>query len=117
MDQLGVGCVPVFRDGQPIGIVTDRDIVLRAVANGRDGAQTPVSEVMTAGLVSLPETATIEEAVLEMEERQIRRVLVRGEDDQVVGIVSLGDIAAKYGNPQISAELIERVSVPAEPIT
>lgn len=115
MKQLSVGSVPVFQDGTAIGIVTDRDIVIRAIAAGRDCSQTPVREVMTDGLVTLPESTPVDAAVREMEERQIRRLLVSGEDNMIVGIVSLGDIAAKSGEHHLSAELIEKISVPAEP--
>lgn len=115
MEQLRVGSVPVFRDGEPVGIVTDRDIVVRAVAAGRDCSQTPAGEVMSSGLITLAETTPIEEAVREMEERQIRRLLVSGGDNRIVGIVSLGDIVTKTGEHQLSAELIEMVSLPAEP--
>ena len=116
MDRMCIGAVPVFRDGQPVGIVTDRDIAVRAVAAGRDCSQTPISEIMSGELCALPETTSIEDAVHTMEERQIRRVLVTGADNnEIVGIVSVGDIAAKSHQHDLSAELIEKVSLPCEP--
>ncbi len=117
MEQMRVGSVPVFRDGRPIGIVTDRDIVVRAVACGCDCTQQPVSEIMSTDLVTVDEGTTIEAVADEMERRQIRRILVTGgEANEIVGIVSVGDIAAKTGKHSIAAELIEKISVPAEPM-
>jgi CBS domain-containing protein len=116
MRRMCIGSLPVFRDGQPVGIVTDRDITVRAVACGCDCSQKPVEEIMSENLCTLPETKSIEEAAQEMENRQIRRVLVCGEDNAIVGIVSLGDIAAKSHQQGLSAELIERVSQPCQPV-
>lgn len=116
MERLCVGSIPVFEDQDVIGIVTDRDIVTRAVALGVDCSVTPVSHVMTNDAVSLPETTDVKTAARQMEERQIRRLLVTGNDGEVVGIVSIGDIAAKTGWHRISAELIETISQPSMPI-
>ena len=116
LERLGIGSVPEFRDGQAIGIVTDRDIVIRAVASQCDCRQKPVAEVMSGELVTMPASTEIDEAVKEMEQRQIRRLLVTGPEGEFVGIVSVGDIDAKSGEPHLSAELIEMVSLPAEPV-
>lgn len=116
MSRLGVGAIPIFEDGKPVGIVTDRDITIRSVANGREGSQQPLYEIMSQNLCLLPETTPIKDAVHEMEHRQIRRVLVTGPDDEIVGIVSLGDIAAKSQQHRLSAELIEKVSIPCLPL-
>lgn len=115
MSRMGIGSLPVFRDGQPVGIVTDRDITVRAVACGYDCSQMPVEQIMSGNLCTLPETTAIEDAAQEMERRQIRRLLVRGPDQAIVGIVSLGDIAAKSHQRNLSAELIERLSLPCQP--
>ncbi len=115
MQRLGVGSVPVFRDGQPIGIVTDRDIVVRAVAEQCDCSQKPIGEIMTGELITMPETTSIAEAAKLMEQQQIRRLLVTGSNNEIVGIVSVGDIVAKSGEHGLAAELIEMVSLPAEP--
>lgn len=116
MSQLSIGAVPVFGDGQPIGIVTDRDIAIRAVAAGLDCSRTPTSDIMSGDLCTVPEATSIEDVVHIMEERQIRRVLVTGgENGEIVGIVSVGDIAAKSHQQGLSAELIEKVSLPCEP--
>lgn len=115
MERLGIGSVPVFRNGQPIGIITDRDIVVRAVAQQCDCSQKPVGEIMSGELITMPETTEVGDAVREMEQRQIRRLLATGPDNEIVGIVSVGDIVAKSGEHTLCAELIEMVSLPAEP--
>ncbi|MCA9136615.1 MAG: CBS domain-containing protein [Planctomycetales bacterium] len=115
MSRMSIGSVPIFRDGQPVGIVTDRDISVRAVARGFDCRQRHAEEIMSENLCMLPEKTPIKDAAREMEQRQIRRVLVTGANDEVVGIVSVGDIAAKSNQQHLSAELIEKVSVPCEP--
>ena len=115
MERLCVGSLPVFRDGQPVGIITDRDITVRAVAAECDCAHKPVKEVMSTDLFCLPESTDVFEAAGHMSQRQIRRLLVTGNSGEIVGIVAVGDIAAKVGQHEISADLIENVSVPAEP--
>ena len=115
MERMRIGSIPVFRDGRPVGIVTDRDIVVRAVATRCDCSQKRVGEIMTEGLVTMPETTDIADAAEEMEQRQIRRLLVTSESGEIVGVVSVGDIAAKAGQQQLSAQLIEQLSLPAEP--
>lgn len=115
MRHLNVGAIPVFRNDEPVGIVTDRDIAIRGVANGCDCAS-PVSEIMSEGLVTLPEHTSVDEASQLMQERQIRRVLVVGEEGKIVGIVSVGDLVAKLDRQKMAAELIAKVSEPAEPV-
>ncbi|MFN7875708.1 MAG: CBS domain-containing protein [Pirellula sp.] len=115
MSRMGIGAVPIFQDGKPVGIVTDRDIAVRAVACGSDCSRKPVREIMSENPCMLPETTPIKDAARKMEQRQIRRVLVTGRDSDIVGIVSLGDIAAKTNEHRLCAELIEKVSTPCEP--
>lgn len=115
MERLCVGSLPVFRDGHAVGIITDRDITVRGVAAECDCAHKPVKEVMSTDLFCLPETTDVQEASRQMSRRQLRRLLVTGNEGEIVGIVAVGDIAAKVGQHQLSADLIESVSVPAEP--
>jgi CBS domain-containing protein len=116
MDQLQVGALPVFRDSEPIGIVTDRDVAIRAVAPGLDCSQTTVTDIMTGGVVKLPDTTDVGDAARQMEGDQIRRLLVTNADGELVGIVSVGDIVAKSGEFGLSAELIQMLSLPATPM-
>jgi CBS domain-containing protein len=92
MRDAGIGNVVVLDGEKIMGILTDRDIVVRAVAEGRDPAQTPVSEIASQELTTLAPDDTIDEAVTLMRERSIRRLPVV-ERGRPVGIVSLGDLA------------------------
>jgi len=87
-----VGDVIVLTDGQMYGIVTDRDIAVRAVAEGRDLKETPVGEICSKELVALSPDDTVEDAIGKMREMAIRRLPVV-DDGRPVGIVSLGDLA------------------------
>ena len=107
-----VGAVPVFDDGHVVGILTDRDIAVRAVAAGCDCEATPCGELMSPDPLILPGNTDVAEAAAEMERRQVRRVLVQGPDEAVVGIVSLGDLATQCGDRKTCAELVEAVSRP-----
>ncbi|MGE0447069.1 MAG: CBS domain-containing protein [Vicinamibacterales bacterium] len=102
------GAIPVVDNGRPVGMVTDRDIVVRAVAE--DGQlNRPVSDIVTTGIVAAsPEMSTREAAEL-MSEHQIRRLPVV-ENDRLVGIVSLGDIAVKDARDRITGDTLEKVS-------
>jgi len=87
-----VGCVVVTRRGRPIGIVTDRDLAVRAVAEGLDPRVTPVSDVVTYDPTTLPRTAGIDTAVRVMSERGVRRLPILAEDGRVSGIVTADDL-------------------------
>jgi CBS domain-containing protein len=89
-----IGDVIVVESGNVQGIVTDRDIVVRDVAEGRDPESTPVREVCTTGLEALEPGATVSDALRKMREEDIRRLPVV-EDGRPVGIVSLGDLAVE----------------------
>jgi CBS domain-containing protein len=89
-----VGDVIVTQDGRVTGIVTDRDIVVRAIADGRAPGSTPVSEVATSALQALEPSQSVDEAVQAMREHDIRRLPVV-DGGRPVGIVSLGDLAVE----------------------
>jgi CBS domain-containing protein len=110
MKSLNVGSLPVCEGDRPIGIVTDRDIVVRAIAEGRDPRTARVPEVMTAEVVSVPETADVKDAARLMKDRQIRRIVVIDPNKRVVGIVSLGDIAVDAHDDKMSGDVLEKVS-------
>src|ERR1051326_2571873 len=101
MRELDVGALPVLDSDQLTGIVTDRGLVVRGVADGKDPSATAVNEVMSMGAIFVSADAPVEEAARIMEEKQIRRLPVLGRDRQLVGIVSLGDIATS-SNPAFS---------------
>ena len=102
------GVVPVVEDGRVTGVVTDRDIVLRAVADG--DFQATVEDVVSDDVITAtPEMTTAEAAEL-MSEHQIRRLPVVDGDDRLVGIVSLGDLAVKEGRDSRMGDTLEKVS-------
>ena len=92
MADLDVGSLPVCDGRKLIGMITDRDITIRAVAEGK-GADTAVSEVMTDDVIWCTDTDSIDEVLQQMSDAQVRRIPVVDEDRQLVGIVALGDIA------------------------
>jgi CBS domain-containing protein len=94
MADADVGAVVVVDGGQVAGIVTDRDVTVRAVAKGRDPASTPVREVCSAELTTLALEGTVDDAVRLMREKAVRRLPVV-EGGRPVGIVSLGDLAVE----------------------
>ena len=116
MKELDVGSLPVCDGGQLVGMITDRDITIRATAGACDAKATPVGDVMTLGIVFCFEDQNVEDAARLMEDNQIRRLAVLNRDKRLVGIVSLGDLAVKAGDDHLSGEALERVSEPALPV-
>lgn len=94
MRERGVGWLPVLQDGTLVGVVTDRDVVVRAIAAGRDPGRTPVLEAATREVVWAAPQMPIEEAVRLMERHRIRRLAVL-DGPRVAGVVSLDDLAPK----------------------
>lgn len=116
MKSLDVGPMPVCGDNDKIvGMLTDRDITIRATAEGLDPKTAKVRDAMTDEVVYCFEDQDVKEAAKLMEERQIRRLLVMNRDKRLVGIVSLGDLATKTGDKQQAGEVIKDVSEPSEP--
>jgi CBS domain-containing protein len=106
MANVDSGAVPVIEDGKVVGLVTDRDIVLRVVAEGRS-FDSPISEVMSEGVQTVSEDDNVADAAGKMASHQIRRLVVTGEKGNLVGILSLGDIALDYGAKQVGKTLEE----------
>jgi CBS domain-containing protein len=98
------GAVPVTEDGEPVGILTDRDVVLAMIDKGGDLPDLPVADVMTRGVVSIRPEASIEEIESTFAAKTIRRLLVTDSAGQLVGIVAWSDVA-----PYISAQKLGRV--------
>jgi CBS domain-containing protein len=115
MKTLDVGALPVCDNDRLIGMVTDRDITVRATAEACDPCATTVREVMTPDVVYCFDDDLIDDAVRMMEDQQIRRLPVLSRDKRLVGIVALGDIAVKTGDDRLSGEVLEQVSEPAAP--
>ena len=115
MRDVDVGCIPVQEGGKVIGIVTDRDIVVRGIAEGLDAATTPITTVMTTDVVGCYEDEEVRDAAERMEQYQVRRLVVLNRDEQLVGILALGDMAVDTGNEALCGEVLERVSEPSQP--
>ena len=113
MDELNVGALPVCRGQQLLGIVTDRDITVRATAAGLDPASTEVDLVMSDRVRSCSQEQTAADVLRLMSTVQIRRMPVLDEADCLVGMVSLGDIAAC--ETEGVQETLRCISTPAEP--
>src|SRR5262245_58769269 len=115
MSRLDIGPLPVCDGERLIGMLTDRDIIVRATALGRDPNTTKVAEVLTPEVVYCLVDQDVEIAAQMMEMRQIRRVPVLDRNKRLVGIVSLGDLVVETQDRRLSGEAIERVSAPATP--
>lgn len=113
MDELNVGALPVCEGTELVGMITDRDITVRATAAGLEPTQHVVREVMTEQTRWCTEEQTTDEVMKQMGEVQIRRLPVLNERGEVVGIVSLGDLAIRQSAH--TDELLRDVSWPSQP--
>jgi CBS domain-containing protein len=112
MKDLNVGSLPVCDNDRLVGIITDRDITVRATSLSLDPATTRVADVMTPVIHFCYEDQDIEEAAALMKEKQIRRLPVLDANRRLVGIVSLGDLAVQGRDDSLSGETLEEISKP-----
>jgi len=110
MKAIDAGMIPVYDGDRLVGMVTDRDIVLRMVAEGRDPTRTPAQAVMTPEVIYCFEDQTIDEAGQVMEQHQIRRLIVLNRDKRLVGVVSLGDLATNRKGKKAAGEALSEIS-------
>ncbi|WP_184715160.1 CBS domain-containing protein [Caulobacter sp.] len=114
MAKVESGVVPVVEDGKVVGVVTDRDIVLRVVAEGRS-FDAPISEAMSDGeVLSVKEDDVLADATAKMANNQVRRLIVLNESGNLTGILSLGDVAKDYGAKQVGKTLEEISQEPGD---
>ncbi len=108
------GSIPVVEQGanQPVGIITDRDITVRAIADGKNPQQLSARDCMTSPLESIQCSASLDECTDRMEASQIRRMIVVDDDNKICGIVAQADIAM-YAPQEETAEMVQEVSTPA----
>lgn len=109
MREQDVGAIPVVEDGELIGIVTDRDIVLRCVAEGKDPADIAADEIISGDLQTIEPDADLEQARRIMAQHQIRRLPVV-DNGMLVGMISLGDLAVKTDRSEEVADTLEDIS-------
>jgi CBS domain-containing protein len=115
MKQYNVGAIPVCDEEKVIGIVTDRDIALRSVAQGENGRNQTVRDIMSSNPVVINSETEIHDAARIMSERQIRRLPVI-ENNNIVGIVSLGDIAVENHLSDDAEKALSNISEPSTPM-
>ena len=106
------GMMPVGENDRMIGTISDRDIAIRAVAEGK-GASTKVRDVMTAGIAWAYEDDSVEQAATIMSKRQVRRLPVVNREKRLVGIVALGDFAVQSSEIKPAAEALAEISKPS----
>ena len=114
MAELGIGAIPVCQGDQVVGMLTDRDIVVRGVAQGRPAADARLADLMSADVRCCFEDQAVDEVLDQMCEVQIRRVPVLDRAKHLVGILSLGDLAVR-GQPGDAGEALLEISQPAQP--
>ena len=108
MDHAGVGALQVWEDGQPVGLITDRDICCRVVALGKDPRSTPVGEIMTKQVTSCFEDQDCTEAAGLMRDKGVRRLIVLSRKQAMVGILSVDDLARC--SHDLAGEVLEAVA-------
>ena len=113
MRHINVGAMPVIdNDNHVRGIITDRDIAVRAVASGVDPNQATVGQFMTPDPVTVLPEVTVENAAGIMAEQQVRRLPVVDQNGCLLAMISLGDLAVDVGEEALIAETLEEISVP-----
>lgn len=110
MKDLDIGILPVGENDRLIGMLTDRDIAIRAIAEEQDPTKTKVRDTMTSDIVFCFDDQEITDAAKAMKERQIRRLVVLNRDKRLVGICSLGDLAVENNSQELSGEILQHVS-------
>ena len=109
MRRYGIGFLPVVEDGLPIGVVTDRDIVLRGIGEGRNPHLTSVGDIMTRATIWCYEDEVLTEAARIMEDNHVRRLLVLDEKRRLVGLLSIDDLAAKMSSDRLLGTVVRHV--------
>ncbi len=104
-----IGAVPIVDEGKLVGIVTDRDMVVRVLADGR-GADTAVSEAMSTDLFTVQPDDYVFEAIRLMGDKQVRRIPVVGVGGELAGIIAMADVALETEDDREIAETLEEIS-------
>ncbi len=115
MVQKDCGAIPIVvsrEDMRPVGIVTDRDITCRSLANGKNPLNLCAKDIMTTTLITLPENSSLEECCGAMEKNRIRRIIVVDQNGKTAGIVAQADVA-RFGTEHQAAMVLKDVSTSA----
>ena len=113
MKHENVGAIPVIENQQNqklVGIVTDRDLALKIVAEGRAAKSTPVQAVMTRELVTCHPEDDLQIALDAMSEHQLRRIPIVNKDNKILGIIAQADVATRVNKPKRTAEMVKQIS-------
>ncbi len=111
MKQSDVGALPVMEQGGLSGMITDRDIVVRAIAEGSDPNSILVKDIMSTDVLTCREDQPLEEVASLMESKKVRRIVVLNRKNEPAGIISLGDLAA-HAQRELAGEALKQVSEP-----
>jgi CBS domain-containing protein len=103
-----VGALPISEDGKLVGMITDRDLAIRVLAEGKD-ADTPVGEIASKDVVTVDPQQSLEDAARLMAEHQVRRLPVVEEDGKLVGILAQADVA-QAGHDTLTGETVQQIS-------
>lgn len=115
MQRQDIGPIPVVENQQTkklVGIVTDRDLAMKVVAEGRDPKRTWVEEVMTRQVVTCHADEDLQKALHAMSANQVRRIPVVDHRGAIVGIIAQADVATRADVPEKTAEIVEEISKP-----
>lgn len=104
------GCIPVVESERVVGVITDRDIALRSVASGRSPYTARAADVMTRNPLCVPDDEQVTEAAQLMKSRGVRRLPVVDRDGRLCGILSLSDLARRWGAPDLPGDVLGQVS-------
>ncbi len=111
---LDAGSLPVCSGSEVIGMITDRDIVVRGISKGLHPTQARVNEVMSDNIICAYEDQDVEEAAMIMENKQVRRLIVINRNKDLVGIVSLADVTRETGDEALAGEVLQGVVEPKQ---
>jgi CBS domain-containing protein len=112
MRAFDIGSLPVCRGSELVGIITDRDITVRVAAVGLPSTEVNVCDAMSGNVVSCHENDDLSDAARVMEDMQVRRLPVIDDDNNLVGLISLADIAERTGDQKLMARVLEHVCEP-----
>lgn len=110
MQDLDIGFLPICENDRLVGTVTDRDITIRSVAQGRDPRLAPVRDIMSQEVFYCYEDEDVERVGQHMQEKEVRRMLILNRQKKLVGVVSIGDLAKASGEKELAGETLGHIA-------